>query len=82
MISRAGQQTIAIHILLNISRSKKNQAMKFGQLIKHGVRITVLQKSCRKWVKETSFRSPFVISKILYILKVRASGQHPSFSIF
>ena len=28
-----GKQTIAIHILPNISRRKGNQTMKFGQLI-------------------------------------------------
>ena len=33
MTSQPGQQTIAIHILPNISRSKGNQAMKFGQVI-------------------------------------------------
>ena len=32
-MSQPGQQTIAIHILPNISRSEGNQAMKFGQLI-------------------------------------------------
>ena len=30
MTSQSGQQTITIHILPNISRSKGNQAMKFG----------------------------------------------------
>ena len=35
MTSQPGQQTIAIHILLNISRNKGNQAMKFDQLIQH-----------------------------------------------
>ena len=29
-----GKQTIAIHITLDISRSKSNQTMKFGQLMK------------------------------------------------
>ena len=33
MTSEPGKQTIAIHILLNISRGKDNQAVKFGQLI-------------------------------------------------
>ena len=33
MTSQAGQQIITIHILPNISRSKDNQAMKFGQLV-------------------------------------------------
>ena len=32
MPSQLGRQTIAIHILPNISRSKGNQTMKFGQL--------------------------------------------------
>ena len=35
MISEHGKQNIAIHILPNISRSKRNQTMKFGQLIEY-----------------------------------------------
>ena len=33
MMSQSGLQTIPIHILSNISQSKGNQTMKFGQLI-------------------------------------------------
>ena len=33
MISQPGYQTVAIHILPNISRNKSNKTMKFGQLI-------------------------------------------------
>ena len=33
MTSQTGYQTIAIHIFTDISRSKDNQATKFGQLI-------------------------------------------------
>ena len=33
MTSQLGKQTIAIRILLLISRSKSNETMKFGQLI-------------------------------------------------
>ena len=33
MASQPGEQTITIHISRNISRSKGNQTMKFGQLI-------------------------------------------------
>ena len=33
MMSKPGTETIAIHILSNISRSTGNQTMKFGQLI-------------------------------------------------
>ena len=39
---------MAIHILPNISRSKGNQAMKFGQLIKHNMRNIFLKKSYTK----------------------------------
>ena len=33
MTSQPGKQTIAIHIYPNISRSKGNQTMEFGELI-------------------------------------------------
>ena len=35
MTSQPGLQTIAIHTLANISQSKGNQTMKFGQLVEH-----------------------------------------------
>ena len=35
MTSQPGLQTILIHIWPNISQSKGNQAMKFGQLVEH-----------------------------------------------
>ena len=38
MTLQTGQQIITIHILLNISRSKGNQIMKFGQIIECNVR--------------------------------------------
>ena len=36
-MSQPGSQTIAIYIFTNISRSKGNQAMKFGQLIEYNM---------------------------------------------
>ena len=48
MTSQPGLQTIAIHILSNISQSKGNQTMKFGQLIEYNKRNIFLQKLCRK----------------------------------
>ena len=48
MTSQSGQQTITIHILPNISRSKGYQAIKFGQVIEDNKRNIFLQKSCRK----------------------------------
>ena len=38
MTSQPGQKTILIHIFTNISGSKSNQVMKFGQLIKYNMR--------------------------------------------
>ena len=38
MTSQPGLQKIAIHILPNISQSKGNQTMKFGQLIEYNKR--------------------------------------------
>ena len=35
MTSQPGKQTIAIHILLDILRSKDNQTMKLGQLTEY-----------------------------------------------
>ena len=48
MTSQAGQQPIAIHILLYILRRIGNQTMKFVQLIEYNVRNIFIQKSCRK----------------------------------
>ena len=47
-MSQPGLQTIAIHILFNISRSKDNQTMKFGQLIEYNKKNIFLQKLCGK----------------------------------
>ena len=48
MTSQPVLQTITIHILSNISPSKGNQTMKFGQLIEHNKRDVFLQKLCGK----------------------------------
>ena len=48
MTSQPGLQTIAIHILPNISESKGNQAIKFGQLIELNKVNIFLQKLCGK----------------------------------
>ena len=56
MTSQGGWQTIVIHILSNISRSKGSQAMKSGQLIESNMRNIFLEKSCTKCGGETSTR--------------------------
>ena len=48
MTSKPGLQTIATQILPNISQSKGNQTMKFGQLIEYNKRNVFFQKICRK----------------------------------
>ena len=53
MTAQPGLQTIAIHILPNISQSKGNQTMEFGQLIEYSKRNIFVQKLYRKWGKET-----------------------------
>ena len=63
MTSQPGLETIAIHILPNISQSKGNQTMKFGQLIEYNKRNSFIQKLCRKWGKETGIRPLFIFQK-------------------
>ena len=58
MTSQPGSQTITIHILPNISRSKDNQTMKFGQLIEYNMRNIFAEKSYTKCGGET-IPSPF-----------------------
>ena len=41
-------RTMPVHILPNISQSKGNQTMKFGQLIEQNKRNIFLQKLCGK----------------------------------
>ena len=57
MTPRPGKQTIVIHILPNISRSKWNQTIKQDQLIEYNMKNVFLEKSYRKFGRETSPRS-------------------------
>ena len=54
MTSQPGEQTILIHIIPNISKSKGNQVIKFGQLIKYNTSTIFLEKSHKKYGGETS----------------------------
>ena len=53
MTSQPGEQTVAIHILINISGSKDNQTMKFGHLIEYNIKNIFLEKSYTKCGGET-----------------------------
>ena len=66
MTSQPGLQTIAIHILPNISQGKGNQTMKLDQVIEYiKGNIFFFQKLCRKRGGETSSRPLFTFWKIL-----------------
>ena len=58
MMSQPGEQTIVIHTLCNITRSKSNQTIKFGQLTDYNMRIIFIKKWYTKCGSETSPR-PF-----------------------
>ena len=58
MTSQPGKQTIVIYMLPNISISKGNQTMEFGQLIECNIRNIFLEKSYTKCDGQTSPR-PF-----------------------
>ena len=78
MTSQPGSQSVAIQILLNISRNKSNQAMKFRQLIKYNKGNTSLEKSCRKLGRKTSSRPAFVFLKKLSMSQKQRVCSLPS----
>ena len=53
MTLQPGKQTIAVHTLPNISRSKDNQTIKFGQLIEYNMGGLFLEKSYKKYGGKT-----------------------------
>ena len=61
MTFQPGEQKIIIHILANISRSKGNQAMKFGQLTEYNMKNNILEKKTyAKCGGDKLFSEPFV----------------------
>ena len=54
MTSQPGKQTIAMHILPSISRSKDNQTVKFGWLTECNMRKISLKQSYPKCGGETN----------------------------
>ena len=64
MTSEPGWETIAIHILNKISRSKGNEVMKFGQSIEFCMNKIFLEKSHTKSGGETIPRLFFKKSKL------------------
>ena len=63
-MSQPGKQTIAIHTLPNISRSKGNQTMKFDQFIECKGKDTLSKFSSRAF-HEIQFQGHFMKHEIL-----------------
>ena len=57
MTSQPGKHMIVIHMLPNISRSKGNKTMKFGQLIEYNISNIFLENVFTKCGRETFPRS-------------------------
>ena len=78
MTSQPGFQTIAIRIFTNISISEGHQAMKFGQLIEHNMRIFFLKNHTQN-VVEKLFPGPFLKIKIARIFGISILKFHVLF---
>ena len=59
MTSQPGNQTIAIHILPNVSRNKGSHTMKFGQVIEYNMKTFFFKKNTQNEVEKT-FPDPFL----------------------
>ena len=59
LTSKSGSLTLAIRILTNIARNKKNQAMIFGQLIDYNMRDIFLDVVEEQNVAAKHFPDPF-----------------------
>ena len=64
-----------MHLLPNISRSKGNQTMKFGQLIEYNMRNFFLEKSYTKCDRETSPR-PFSKNKAIFLHNQKSQAKN------
>ena len=53
LTSQPGYETIAMHILPNVSRNKCNQAIEFGELIEYNMRNIFVEKSYTRCAGET-----------------------------
>ena len=64
LTSQTVQQIVTIHMLSNISRSKCNSTVKFGQSIEYKMRNFFLQKSYTKCSGDASYRHIYKKSKL------------------
>ena len=80
MMSQTELQTISIHIIPNISRSKYNQTVKVGQLIEHNTR-NIFFKNYEENEAGRLVPNLFLFFKKV-LCKVKTGGQHLSFNKF
>ena len=77
MTPETGKQIIAIHILLNISSRKGNQAMKLGQLPEYNMRKIFLENHLQNEV-EKLFSEPFLENQNFYSLFLLYAKLRPT----
>ena len=82
MTSQPGKQTFAAHILPDISKSKGNQTVKFGQLLEFNIINIFLEKSCTKCVGETIPRSFFKELKLSISLDQQSEVSYSLFLLY
>ena len=66
MMSQSGKQRIAIHILTNISGSKSNQTIKFGQLIEYNTKNIFIKKSYKECDEINGLKKSYRVFLIVY----------------
>ena len=71
MTSQPGKETVAMHILSNISRSKSNQTMKYDQLIEYNKRNIFLKNYAENEAGRLVPDLYLYFKKALYEVKAR-----------
>ena len=76
LTSQTKKQIIGIYVLPNMSRSKSNQTLKFGELIEHNRKTFFFEKSCTKCDGETTLRPFLKKSKLSISLDQQAKVSY------
>ena len=82
MASQSGKQTIAIHMLPNISRRKGNKTVKFGQLIECNLGNNFFEKSYTKFYGKTFLRFFSKKSELSLSPDQKSEVLHSLFSLY
>ena len=76
------KQMITIYILSNISRSKGNQTMTFGQVIEYNMRNIFIERSYTKCGTAAGARPFYKISKFCISLDQQSEMLHTLFLLY